>query len=111
MTKALMVILAVIMLTGSVSAQETPCACDKKREVKILRGVRGLVGPAGPQGLPGVPAEIPTWYLWIGASGMFFGLLGTGLAFGALVARPHPQAGQPVNVINNIPGPNGNQNP
>ena len=111
MTKALMVVLAIIMLTGSVSAQETPCACEVKQEAKVVRGARGPVGPAGPQGLPGKAAEVPEWYLWLSGAGLLFGLLGTGLAFGALVARPQPQAVQPVNVINNVPGPNGNPNP
>lgn len=109
MTKVLMVVFVTIMMTGLVSAQETLCPCDEKQEVKVVKGARGLAGPAGPQGLQGIPGQVPEWYLYLGITGVFFGLLGTGLALGALVARPTPPAVQPVNVIN-IPGPGGNQN-
>jgi len=107
MAKGLMLILTIIMLTASVSAQEKACPCEKPQVAKVLHGVRGPVGPAGPQGNPGIPGQVPQWYLYLGIAGVFFGLLGTGLAFGALVSRPNPQAVQPMNVFNNVPGPGG----
>ncbi len=107
--RVLMTVVMIVMLTGWVSAQEVTAPCEPSHKAQVTRGARGPVGPAGPQGLPGTPAQIPSWYLAVGVAGMFFGLLGTGLAFGAMVARPYPpQATQPVNVFNNIPGPGGN---
>ncbi len=108
MAKVLVAVIVAVMLASAVSAQEKPNLCDPSQSVKVLKGARGPVGPAGPQGLPGAPAVVPEWYLWIGVAGVFFGLLGTGLAFGALVSRPYPPAVQPANVFNNVPaGPGG----
>lgn len=103
MTKLMMAILVVVMMTGLVSAQETAPNCTPVQKVKTVPGPRGPVGPAGPQGTPGAPGQVPEWYLGLGLTGLLFGLLGTGFGIAALM-RPYPPAAQAVNVIN-VPVP------
>lgn len=109
MLKYILATVFVVIMSGSIFAQEPAPNCTPVQAVKAVSGPRGPVGPVGPQGNPGLPGQVPEWYLYLGISGLLFGLLGTGFGFAALLRRELPVV-QPVNVIN-VPVPALNQAP